>query len=114
MRQRFNGRAQDVPSSMLVEFSAVLLQLQQLRLALKSVQQEHTTAFRKAHSGGRGRSCRLSGFIIPGNLLHACRALGLALLVVLFRGWPINQTVRNSFPGETLGAVIAHAASRKL
>ena len=94
-RQRIHGRAQNVAAGVLVEFAAILDQLNQLKLLV-----QRTAERRRQYSAGairhNERGFALVGFVGFGNLFDGFIALPCALVVVFVRGGPVHQILRHS------------------
>src|SRR5205807_3900490 len=103
----------------LVYLAATLLQLVELRLSLKVIQQQNSPVIGKTkprRDCGRPRFVGLPlgfEFLIKRGSFGRSHAAGSVLLPLLGRG-PVDQTFRNLFPLASLGAQVPNPVALNL
>ena len=112
--QRIDGGAQDVSLHVLVEFAAALLQIDQLGLGLKRVEQDHATILGQTQTWRHMRRPGFVGLALAANSLSRAAASGAGLPAPrsfsnLLGGRPIDQRVGDLFPFVALRTQVAHA-----
>ena len=114
-----DGGAQDVALHVPVEFPAALLQLDQLGLGLKSIEQDDAAIVGQSKSGRHVRRpglVRLAfrfEFLVEGDSLRGGLARGTVFFVLVGRG-PVHHRFGDFFPLIALGTQVAHAIALDL
>ena len=112
-----DGAAEDVALGIAVDVAGGLLNLDDLRLALKIVEQKDAGIFGQAKSGRDVREVRLPRARLRARVL--CRVAtasgdggaGGAIFLVFVGGGPVDERVGEFFPLFAFGAVVADAVA---
>ena len=108
-----DGRAQNVPLTVLIDLAVALLQLDQLRLVLKGIQQHDTAIVRQTQTGCDVRRLGLIRTAFGRQLFVQIyrlrgRSTRSTVFLVFVRCLPIHQGFRHFLPLVTFRAQVAH------